>query len=194
MTTFAEDLYRDLAPLAKGDADQDFALQKFCESIAKPFEIVQTLVRDADTGEVGWSILLDPNRVPDEFLPWLRQLAGVKIILGESPAILRQRIKEAEGFDRGTPGSIMARAITLGMPNTLLQERYEGNAWRVRFLFVAEEFTEDKMAELVRLLPAGISWEHDFWSGTTYEMSELTAGTYAEAEATATTYGDTEEF
>jgi len=194
MPTFAEELYRDLAPLAKGDPEQGYALQRYCQALARPFEIVQTLVRDSDTGEVGWSILVDPNRAPDEFLPWLRQLAGVHPILGEPAADLRERIKEAEGFDRGTPGAIMARAAQLGMPTTLLQERYLGSAWRVRFLFVLAEHTDEKEAELVRMLPAGIVHEVGFWSGTTYEMSEATAGTYSAAEAGAGTYGDWEEF
>lgn len=192
MPTFWEELYADLEPLSRAGTTDD--LQRYCQALGYPFEIVQMLVRDSDNDKVGWSILLDPNRVPEEFLPWLMQLAGVVPVRGESGPQMRNRIKEAEGFDRGTPQSISARASQLGMPNTLLQERYTGSAWRVRFLFVAAEYDEDRLAELVRLLPAGIVHEVGFWAGTTYSMSEATAGTYTAAEAGATTYGNTEEF
>lgn len=166
--TFGEELYRNVAPLAREDAANDFALQKYCQALGLPFETIYSLVRDTTDGKVGWSILLDPNRVPDEFLPWLMQLSGTRPTAGELAASMRQKILDAEVFKRGTLQSLYDAATRAGAPTFLVQERYGGSAYAVRFLFAAAEFTDEILARVVSKLPAGIVWSYGFWENTLY--------------------------
>jgi hypothetical protein len=189
MATFAEELYAEVTPLAWADEENDFALQKFCQALGYPFEMVQTLVRDTDDGKVGWSILLDPDRVPEEFLPWLRQVAGVPPIQGEAATETRERIKSGEGFRRGTPGAVIARAALLGLTSFILQERHD-SPWNVRFLLLNVEYTPEIVAELAAMIPAGITVEYAFWTGMTYQVAFDTFPTYQDMLDGTATYED----
>lgn len=54
-------------------------LLRFIASIADALQWTDSLVRDSDDG-VGWSAVMDLDRIPDEGLPWIAQLVGVDTI------------------------------------------------------------------------------------------------------------------
>jgi hypothetical protein len=100
-------MYDALQPVAKTDADQSWALLIFMDAIGREFQDVANLVEDDDYGVPGWSILLDPNRAPDEGLLWLAQLTGTKLKPAATPDAWRQQIRDHDNWDRGTVASII---------------------------------------------------------------------------------------
>lgn len=189
--SFWEELYANLRPVAQQDAQNDFALQKFCQAVGLPFESVYELVRDDQTGgQVGWSILLDPNRVPDDYLPWLLQMVGTRPLASETADSMRGRIYDGETYKRGTPQSLEDAAARAGATRFIIQERYTGSAWQVRFLFDSGEFTDEMLARVVAKLPAGIVWSYGFWGGMTYDTMKTTFTNYANVLASTASYTD----
>ena len=77
-------------------------LRIFTQALAKMFEEVDTYVRDTDAGP-GWSMLLDVDRIPNKGLAWLAQFVGVTLNDQLDDATQRQRIRETDGFRRGSP-------------------------------------------------------------------------------------------
>jgi len=151
-----------MAPVAGYEEQTDNSLEKYTKAVAVPFETVWDLVTDTDDGKVGWSILLDPTRCPDEFLPWLAQFVGAKPVIGESAVAYRQRIQDAWIWRRGTLQGIYNAAARVGFTNVSVIERYLGDAWAVRFLFIQSEWTQVKEDYVARFLPVGIVWSHDW--------------------------------
>lgn len=187
--SFAQELYDQLKPLSWDEENQGDALWKYCQALAAPFEPVYDLVRDLDTGEPGWARLLDPNNAPAEYLPWLRQVAGVTPIRGESNEALRQRIINAENYRRGTPSLINETAARLGATVFLMQERFT-SPWTVRLLFTAAQHNATIEAAIRAIIPAGLVVTVAFWSGLLY--SNLTSGyaSYTALAAAFTNYND----
>lgn len=188
---FWEELYGNLTPFHYGEPDNDYALRKFCQAISLPFELVHFLVRDdQDTGKIGWSAAFDPTRAPDSILPWLQQFVGAGHVAGETPADLRQRIKDADAFRRGTIASIMDAAARVGCTAFQIDERDSGSPWRIKMWFIAAEYTGDKFFEIAKKVPAGIIIDVDFFDGVTYEDIRTTYSTYFDAETSNTDYTD----
>jgi hypothetical protein len=69
---------------------------------------VEELVRPADIDRLAWDPLLDVDLSPDWNLPYLGQFVGVRVTPGATPAQARQQIKAEGGFQRGTPGAMIA--------------------------------------------------------------------------------------
>src|SRR5574343_551207 len=102
-----EELYRALGPITAGDAEQGWALLKFCHAVAGPVAAVADLAYDTDT-KTGWQDLLDVSAAPAMVLPWLGQFAGAVIPDGMPAADARTLIQDAPGWKRGTPAAIVA--------------------------------------------------------------------------------------
>lgn len=124
------ELYAAHAPLAWADRENGWALLHMCEAIGRMWQAVDDLIRDTDDG-VGWSALVDVDRAPGadgeiDALPWLGQLAGVRLIshLGDSDR--RDAIRRRDGLWRGTPDSVVSYAerFTVGGNGVILRERY----------------------------------------------------------------------
>lgn len=190
MPTFAEELYNRLGPLTFGDAENGDALRKFCEAFAQPYEIMHTLVRDTEDGRVGWSILFDPDVVPEEFLPWLEQMVGSSGHAPETAEQMRQRVRDAEAFKRGTVQSLYDAAARGGAPTFLVQERYLGSAWAVRIFFTVAEYTDEVAFQVRSKIPAGIVVTQEFWAGVLYSDVLEDYTDYADVLASNTDYSD----
>jgi hypothetical protein len=171
---------------------QTLDLDTFEEALGESMQEVWDLVATGSNGEVGWSVLLDPKRCPDKYLPWLAQVAGVLTTRpGETFEHLRARIIDAERWGRGTPDQLYHEAIRLGLTRFLLQERTPGgNAWSVRFLFTIDEYGVEKEAVLAGYLPAGIVHDVGYWEGVLYQDSINLDQTYSERLTRWPTYSD----
>lgn len=182
--TFWEELFAAMSSVQTDD------LQAMSQAIGAPFEGVWDLVVDTDDGQPGWSIILDVNRCPDEYLPWLAQFVGAKPILGETAAAYRIRIASAWTWKRGTLDGVNQAALRVGCTRFRVNERYGGDAWAVQFLFLSAEYTAAKEDYIARWLPAGIIWSHAFWNGVRYMDTKATYATYAATKAAKPTYQD----
>lgn len=116
------------------------------------------IVDDGDDGEPGWSVILDADRAPVEWLPWLAQFVGVRLIAGLTEEAKRLRIKGTGGFKRGRPESIRnaARQFLIGPDGTPesatvdLVERPGGNAYRMQLTVLASEVPPGVTADTIR--------------------------------------------
>lgn len=122
--SFAERVYDELSPLARDDAAHDWALLIYLGGLGQMFQEIEDLSRDTDAG-VGWSPLLDLNRVPDKALPWLAQFVGVQIPSGLTAQQQRDRIAATDGWKRGSVGAIVGavQQYLTGAKQVLLYER-----------------------------------------------------------------------
>jgi hypothetical protein len=107
----AERLFTSLGPWSRADSElTGWALLHFCESIAGRYQDILSIVESGDDGEPGWSAVLDANRAPATWLPWLAQFVGVRLPPGLSEEAQRLRIKSTDGFRRGSPDAVRAAA------------------------------------------------------------------------------------
>lgn len=129
LDSFAALLYDALAPLAAWDEGAGWALAHYCAAIGAMFQPVEDIARDTPDGS-GWSAVLDLERSPDSWLPWLAQFVGVTTIPGSTPAATRQRIASTDGFRRGTPAALegAAAATLTGNKIVIFRERDQSAA------------------------------------------------------------------
>lgn len=172
VTIVAEELYASLGPwydmAVEHEAHEHFHLLEMCDSTGRLLQPVEDIVRDSDT-HPGWGVVMDPDNAPIDWLPWLAQFAGKRIRLGLPEAEQRARIRDTDGFDRGTPRALEAAAkqYLTGTKYALIQERFGGNAWRVNVVTLESE-TPDPGAVLAALMeqkPAGIILTHNAVTG-----------------------------
>lgn len=184
LTPFAQELYDALAPWADQDAALGYPLANYCGAIAAQFDQIELYARDRDTGEPGWSLLLDPNVAPPETLDWLAQFAGVT--LDKSMTIDQQRaaIKGTSAFQRGTPAAIKAAAARYltGTKSVFFNERVGNDAYALGVTTLVSE-TPDPAATLKAILqqkPAGILLTYSTVVGTDYGTLLYTHSTYSQ--------------
>lgn len=190
---FAAELYEALAPLAWADAANGWALAGFVAAVAEPFAQVDQLARDAPP-DAGWTILVDPDRVPAEGLPWLAQLVGAVDDAALPEAERRARIRRLDGTKRGTPDAMRAavQPLLTGNRTVILRERAGGDPYALSVVTWTSE-TPDQPAVLRALLrqkPAGIVLTYsaeDQWDYTALAAAQATytalAGAYATYDA-----------
>lgn len=124
---FADELYDALAPLTADDEANDYALAHLCAAISLPFELPAEWAEvDEDGVSTGWNSLLDPDLSPDYALAWLGQFHGVRFISGLTEASKRLRVRETDGFKRGSPEALRgaARQYLTGNMTATIRERY----------------------------------------------------------------------
>lgn len=108
MTAFGDLLYERLGPLAYADDENGNALRHLCDALGTTHAPVHDIV-SPDEGP-PWSPLLDPDRAPVTFLPWLAQIVGERVPAGETEAAARTRIKLPQGVKRGKLASLIEAA------------------------------------------------------------------------------------
>lgn len=187
-------LFDAVAPLARtADAAHGHALAWMSAGIASMLDDVADLSRDGEDGTPGWAGLFDLNRVPARYLPWLAQFVGVRIPPGLSEAAQRQRIRETDGFRRGSPGAIKgaARQHLAGTRTVYLTERH-GSAYGLTVATLENE-TPDPAAVVAAVkaqTPAGIVLAVTVVRGGTYQTLRDTHPDYADVRSTFVTYTD----
>lgn len=134
-----ERLFGSLGPWARADGeDTGWALLNLCEGFIGQMQPILAIVEDDDAGNPGWSAVMDADRAPADWLPWLAQFVGVRLIAGLTEEAMRLRIKSTDGFKRGTPDAIRAAARQFligpdGTPDTATVDLIErhGSAYRI---------------------------------------------------------------
>jgi hypothetical protein len=153
----AEELYSKLAPYQTfsldgrevTDEEMGWALLIYWGLIAKRWQPVEDLSRDTPEGP-GWSILFDPDRIPDEGLTWLSQAVGVTLPPGMTTDQQRFRITHT-GMDVAyTPSAIAAAAQRhlTGDKNVIINEFLAGNAKRIGVVTYTDETPSPEQTRL----------------------------------------------
>lgn len=188
LTHTGERLYESVAPLATEDAEHGYALAHFVSALAALFDEAADVSRDGEDGTPGYAQLFDPDTAPEAWLPYAAQFVGVTLSDRLPEASKRVRLRETDGFRRGTPDAILgaARQHLTGLGRAFLVER-QGSAYRLSVTTFTDE-TPD--ADLVRaalrpLIPAGIVWTLVVVTGTDFDS--LT-GTHTDFDDVTTTF------
>lgn len=126
-----EEIYDRLAPLAYADEANGWGLLILCGAIGNREQVVHDLVAETDD-DPSWSALFDVDRCPAPFLPWLAQLVGERVPVGEGETAARDRIRTPQGIVRGTlPGIVAAAQRTLSGAKTVLLIERDGSPYRL---------------------------------------------------------------
>lgn len=191
LESFADDLYDALLPVAWLDGETGWHLAFYCGAIGAMFQSVADVARDTPDGP-GWSAVMDLDRCPDAWLPWLGGFAGVTVPPGATPAQARAWIHGTDGFRRGTPAAIRAAtAATLtGSKTVVMQERLGGNAYVLGVYTLTPE-TPDAAATLRAILsqkPGGIRLDYSAGAANTYQAIKVGYPTYAAVKSAFSNY------
>jgi hypothetical protein len=162
---FAEDLYEACGAWAYDDENQDWALLHLCIAIARQFDLGDQIIRPPFDDRGPWETLLDVDRTPAVFLPWLAQMVGVdpRGLVGLDEATQRTFIRETAGWRRGTPAAMIgaAQVYLTGAKTVRLIERDE-SAYRLTVITRTSETPDAAAVEraLRSQKPAGIVLTH----------------------------------
>lgn len=193
VSPITEDAYASMGPWARRDtADARWDVLILVESWGQQLQIVEDIVRDTDDGP-GYSILLDADRTPEEWIPWGMQFNGVRPRDGLAVEEQRARWKSTDGFSRGTPGAIVgaAQQYLTGTKTVYLVERH-GSRYRYTVTTIDTE-TPDTAAVYAALLeqkPYGFVMNHAMTTGVNYNALRDTHSDYNEVKATFSTYAE----
>lgn len=194
MSVAAERLYSALRPLAEADEANGWALAHVCVAIARMLDTVADLSRDDEArGRPGWAIALDPDATPAEWLPWLAQFVGVTVPVSLPEDARRLRIRETDGFKRGTPAAVRgaARQHLTGTGTVYLTERH-GSPYLVTVATVAGETPSPAAvnAALQQQKPAGLILTHAVVVGGDFNALRDTHPDFADVTATFSDFDD----
>lgn len=182
-----QQVYDSLGPWARADESED--LLAFVRALVEPLAVVDDVARDSDT-HVGWGTLMDVDVAPDWALSWLAQFVGVTPIQGLSEESQRIRIKEASGFQRGTPAAIIgaARQYLTGDRRVDLFER-DGSPWvfRVRTYLSETPDPAKVQAAVEAIKPAGLVFTYEVQEGV---ETDALVGTIDGLVGTIDSYSD----
>lgn len=195
LASFASNLYVALAPLSWLDEQVAWALANHCAAIGTMFQPIEDLVRDTPEG-TGWSSVLDLQRCPDAWLPWLAQFVGVTLIAGSTPDEQRERITRTDGFNRGTPDAIRAAAqATLSGNRTVYFRERDGDPYALEVVTITRE-TPDPAATLAALIaqkPGGIVLRYRVVEGLDWQAVHDSGRTWRDVRTDYASWRDLRE-
>lgn len=194
---FTQDLYDALRPMQYMEELYGDPLYTFCLALCMANDLIAQYARD-DGDYPGWSIMLDVDRAPTSALPWLGQFVGVRLsfrLPGETTeqwtARMRQRIRNKEGFDRGSVPAIVAAAqqYLTGTKTVMLDERDTGPYHFSVFTFSDETPNPGVVqSALLGQKPAGVMMSYAAISRHSYGELDANFATYAALDAAYDTY------
>jgi len=194
VSDFAAELYESISPLAWDDENQDYALLSICGAIGAMFQPLRDLGGTDPDGNPGWSILLDIDRCPTQYLPYLGQFVGVQVNTALTDAQQRSQIRAESGMQRGTVAAIKAAAAKL-LTGTQTVQLIERTPDPYSFTVItADDETPDPDAVLAALMaakPAGLILNYN-GSVTGQTWAQLVSGeaTWAAAITAYPTWQD----
>lgn len=155
----ALELLSQTEPLARGGLDHDYAFEWLVAAIGSMWQSISDVTEDT-LDRPGWSSLVDYERVPTFAIPWLAQVAGVRLTLGAPEAVHREEIVRADGQKRGRPSAILraAQHSLTGSRYVYVFERNGGSAWHLRVVTLVSETPDPAKteAEIRAAVPIGI--------------------------------------
>lgn len=170
--------------------DPQGALRTLLNAYASMAEQVYAIVQDVGSPDqpagfaAGWSVLLDPDNCPAQFIPYGAQFVGVTIPPSTGATDARALWKQEAGFSRGTPAAIIAAAkrFLTGTQSTILIERTTSPGPLAAYSFTLQvrpaEVTNATLltAAVDAVRPAGVNWvlvqtNGEIWSSATRAWS-----------------------
>jgi hypothetical protein len=166
--SFTQSLVKLLQPMFYDDVNQSNALNIYLSGLGLNFEIIEKYARDSDDGKIGYSILVDATRVPDEAITWLGQFVGIQITQGLTPTQQKQQLVGLGNWKRGTVAALKAAPLPLltGSQTVIVKER-DTSPYHFQVMTLAAE-TPDSTKVLAALLtqkPAGLVMNYIVFSG-----------------------------
>lgn len=152
------------------DEANGFALRKICEALCAPMQPVYDLVRERDD-QKGWTVLLDPDECPAEFLFFPAQLVGVRPQAGWSEEHLRNEIKQPTSWKRGQPEAIRLtaqRTLTRSKLVILRERTPEPGCLYIRTLLTETPNPAQVLSDLRENTPAWILLDYEAIDGVTW--------------------------
>lgn len=191
--SYVDELVVELQPYIDADPTGGRDTLAYIAGVAAMAEPIASLVRDAD-GRPGWSDMFDPWRCPRDFLMIPAQVKGVVLNPSDSEEVQRAKIDAGDGISRGsiTAQIIAAQSTLTGAKTVIPQERFNGNAWRQRFITrPAETPSPDlTLAAIKSQKPVGIVALHEVFDGITWDDLAGLAVTWADVASTFSTWED----
>lgn len=174
-----QEAYDSLGPWARADESGD--LLAYVRALVEPLAVVDDVARDTDT-HIGWGTLLDIDATPSWALCWLAQFVGISCLQSLSDENQRLRIKEASGFQRGTPAAVIgaARQYLTGTRRVVLTER-DGSPWRFRVQTQLSETPDPPLvkAAIEAVKPAGMILVYEVQAGIDIDTMTGTIDSHA---------------
>lgn len=178
------------------DAARGYPLAWLADGLGRQLQPVYDLVKDP-------SILVDPDRAPRGWLPWLSQFVDARIPESglSTQAEEIARIKDPPRRRRGTvPAMVeLLQQYLLTSKTVIVTERVGGNAWRGTLaVFNAELKAGVTIAQLQALInteqkPAGMIITVTGVTPTTYNALRDTHTDYNDVRSTFVTYDEVEQ-
>lgn len=197
LSSFAENIYSEFAPLTKNEEATAYALAQFIGALGLGYQPVDDVARDSGAYP-GWSSVLDADRAPAYFLTWLGQFVGISPMAGLTVAQTRIRIKAREGWARGTPAAIktVVQRFLTGTKEVLIVER-DSSPYHFAIVTRTSETPGGASADIVLAVtreqkPAGLQFSHTAVPGRIYTELESLYANYAAIDAGNTDYTDVE--
>lgn len=190
--TVAQRIYARLEPAAVHDPANGYALAVLVGGIGAMLQPVHDLAREGDDDEPGWSSILDVDRAPADWLPWLAVMVGVVDDPRLDEAGRRERIRALAGQKRGTPAAMIAAAqqSLTGTRRVIFNERADGNPYLLRVRTIDAETPDAArvLADLRTQKPAGLVLEYGTVTGMTYDALYANFDSYAQVAAEFASY------
>lgn len=193
--TFAQDVLDNLLPMLYNEQDAPGDLTTYVTAASRPFELIESWASDTPTA-VGWSLLVDVDRCPDEALAWLAQLVGMRLDNAVSTNDQRTQIRNLQNWRRGTPlamTSVAAPYLT-DSKTVLFRERFDGTnvdaPYNLEVVTYTDETPDPTIVEAAirTQKPAGIILDYQLNDGQDYQSLKDNYATYALVKAAYTTY------
>jgi hypothetical protein len=193
--TVAEDLYNRLGPWRRADLrNPSRPLLVLCEALMASLQPVEDVIRDTDDGP-GWSVVMDPDRAPVAWLPWLSNFAGLAGFdySGLTEADFRDLIKGGHVRLRGSRAALEAapKPYLEGTKTVHFIERH-GDAYHLTISVLASEVVDfEKVRNAVlRQKPTGIVINVNQITGGDYFTLMSTHASYTTIRNVYGTYAD----
>ena len=166
--SFTESLLDLLAPMLYADASEGNALTTYLSGLSLNFEVIEEWARDTDDGKIGYSVLVDASRVPDDAIPWLAQFVGIQITQGLTPDQQRAQLVGLGNWKRGTVTALQAAAIPYltGSQTVIVKER-DTSPYHFEVMTLASETPNSSkvLAALLSQKPAGLVMSYVVFAG-----------------------------
>lgn len=197
--SFAEAVYAQLTPLTYGDSDATgWPLLLYIGALGQMLQELDYLAHNGVAG-TPWENILDLDMIPDHGLPWLGQMAGVRVDTGQSAALQRQQIRNHSGWGRGSVATFLASAkyLLTGTQTVVVTERTND-----AYTFLVNTYSTETpnsaavLAVLTANKPAGLVMTYNVLAGspagTFYSTlyGEPTSFAYSNIYSNFQTYAD----
>lgn len=196
VSTFGQQLYDDMQPLAYQDAQLGWPLLTLCGGMGTVFQPIDDLCRDTTHSGPGWSQVMDVDWCPGPLLPWLGQFVGVPVDAALNEASMREQIRAEGGMSRGRLAalhSVAQRRLT-GTRTVVIRERDADAsptkpAYGITVITFGSETPDESgtRADLAAAKPAGYLLQYVVETGQDFETVRERFSTF---DALRTAYSD----